>query len=1438
MYSITRHIAILRRRIITLHRIQAVAFSIATILLFLVASALVDYVVHWPRTARFLILLAAIVAIHKVFKHWFKPTWKQTPTRTSVAIRMEEVEPSLRGVLASAIDFESSATEKPNPLSEQVVARAGEAWRKIKPNKHVRQWPALCATSAAVVVTGLWFVGFYFAEQTTKIGLVRTVIPWSQTEWPPAVLIHPDISITHVAKGETIMLRARADDKQDANKMKDARVNAICEITNKSGTVTTKVFEMVAQTDGSWERPTTAEGESMTVVFYTDDTRTKPVEIKIVEPPTVQSAKLLIQPPHYASRVRESIEVNWNGGVMPTLPAVLVGGTASLQMTLSIPLTPPQDNLGQIDASWLARTITATNTATNEPFKSLVLNAATPTQWNLSWPIQCGIDIVVDPSDENGIHGQEPLRTKIQVVVDQEPTVVVSDPEQDEVVTNKANIGILIEAKDDLGLVSIGMRLDRQQRSGEPSPKLIQIKENLIDVAEAKFQNSLELSTMDVQSGDTLFLRGTAQDLFEEAGKKRQAALSEPRRIRVVDQGVFEQNIRQQTNVLRQNVARLEASQKETIEEKEITNSIQSQKGLSDRIDQAQKTVNKLTKRLIRNGMRDSGITEALQEVEQQATNASTHSQSASQQLQQGLSGDKNKSQDARKEQQQTLQAIQAMLDILDRDDDAAGAQRRTDKLAQEISKLRKELQATARKTAGRTVEELSTEDKKQLQERAQTQRTAAQEAKALVEDLHDRAQRNQKTDPVQAQSLRAAAEEGERGDATKRLEESADRSEKNQTGAAEDSMRAAAETVEKIQNALKADRKAKTEELKRRLSSLVETLKGLIENAETIRSEIDSLPSPDTDIEIALEKKAERLARNTAATIEESKSGGRATEQVTKILERASDLENDVVVALRLSPIEIDSAKEASSRGLELLKQALVKAQEAKEKQQEEEAEKEREDLVNKYNELARLQAVLRQEVAAILQPDQIELDRRAAVVSREIAERQKTLRERVATILKESEIVKESTLFSQTHQLVDQWMGAAQEQLVQVKPTPETVSELDFSTEALRALATALTDPEQKDEPFAKENTGGGDGEGGGGPGQQKKKIPPLSELRLVRELQAQINRRTKIIEDVGIHSPGAEKSINDLSRLQDNVRALGEQWVEKMKKGSNEAPTTPTDSKDEKTPTPGFHLFNMNKYSVGNNQEKIFIQDQGTTTNQTQSPTNQTQNPSNQPVATPPKTLDELLGISGRGGEKAAQVQQNEKLERGLNEKSLHDLAEAAIQDMRLAQQLVSQDHDLGVGTQRVQAQALSRLDALIEAAVKFEKSSTKKSSKSKSQNKKSESQSGSQKGQDGEKNESDDAISGAEKQANKNKDGNQNKDGSQNQGEQSGDKINPPDFEDAQSLADTDMQEGRAEWGHLPLRIREIMSQSRRDRISALYQKATEAYYRRMAEDRGP
>ena len=1435
MSQINRQISILRQRIIVLNRIHAVAITIAAAGAILIMAGLIDFMVHWPMLVRIVIFIVGVIAASQSFRFWLKPLWSQAPTQTSVAIRVEEVEPTLRGVLASAVEFENDDVENKNPLATEVIDRATTLWKTIQPNKHIRRSPAIYATAAAWITVGVWVAGFYFAQQTTKTALVRTLLPWSQTEWPPRLLIHSEILVTHVAKGETFMLRVGADENQDPQKISGVRVNAICEITEPNGSISKKIFEMVSQSDGSWEKPILAEGTSMSFLFYTDDTKTPNALVQVVDPPTIQSAQLLIQPPAYAAKNREAVDIRWNGGTMPTLPAVLVGGTAKLEVRISVPLTPPQDASGKIDADWLARTVVAGDTNTNTTLKNIHFEAISPTQWNLTWPIDSGIDIVVDPTDQNGIRGQQPLRTRIQVVMDQEPTVMVSDPEQDEVVTKNASIPILIEARDDLELESIGFRLDRQQRSGEPTPKTIQKFESSILKSQGELKSKLQFNLLDVQNGDTLLLRGVAQDAFEKEGQKRRPTLSEPRRIRVVDQDVFEQAIRQQASALRQNVARLEIGQKETINEKELNNIVQAQKSVTDRIDQAQKTTERLINRLDRNGLKESNITQALRDVGQQASSAAAHSQNASQQLQQGANGKSEALEAAKKEQAESLKAIQAMLDILDQDDDAAGAQRRTDKVAQAIAQQRKDLKEIAKKTAGRLSEELSTEEKNQLQEQAQKQRATAQEARALVEDLQDRADRNKKKDPLQAAALRNAAKEGERGDAAKKMEEAADRSEKNQSGAADDSMQSAAEAIEKVQKALKADQKAKNEELKRRLSSLVEIIRGLIAHAETGRTEIDTVLEAPTEIQKTTQEKAEVLARNTAATIEESRSAGRSTDEITKILERASDLESAVVSALRSTPIQVGAAQDASSRGIELLKQALEKSEQAKQKQQAEESDKERDDLANKYREFSRQEKILRQEVSTILSPDQKELDRKSAAISRELAERQKTLRGQISNIANQSDIVKESAVFVKTHQLIDGWMGFTQDELSNSRPTPETVAQCDFTTEALEALAGSLTDPEQKDDPFAQNNSENGGG-GEGGAGEQKKKIPPIAEIRLVRELQAQINRRTKVMEDVGVNSPGAAKAMEDLSKLQNDVRVLGEEWVSKMKKEATPPATNQKAPPNNKSEPAIKGSLSRETFGVFlNTRSQINVVQDTAQPDQTppKSPDNST--------TPPPKTLDELLGISGAGGEKAAQTQRKDNLERGLNEESLNDLAEAAMQDMKLAEKLVSQDHDTGIGTQRVQAQALSRLDALIDAAVKFEKSSSKKSSKNKSQKDKSNSkpESGSQKNPDGEKtSEGDDSKKDGDKKSESNPGGEKNKGSERNKNGESGDNVQPPDFMDAQLQPDSALDEGRSEWGRLPQRIREIMSQSRRDRISALYQKATEAYYRRMAEDRGP
>lgn len=143
--------------------------------------------------------------------------------------------------------------------------------------------------------------------------------------------------------------------------------------------------------------------------------------------------------------------------------------------------------------------------------------------------------------------------------------------------------------------------------------------------------------------------------------------------------------------------------------------------------------------------------------------------------------------------------------------------------------------------------------------------------------------------------------------------------------------MQGAAETIEKIKNALKSDRQAKKEELKRRLSSLIETIRELVNQTENVQGLLDTHNQAIRSTQVETEKKCELVARNTSAATEESKSGGRATEATTKLLERASGFQDAVVQAMRNAQPLIDPAKEASSRALELLKEALVKTESLK---------------------------------------------------------------------------------------------------------------------------------------------------------------------------------------------------------------------------------------------------------------------------------------------------------------------------------------------------------------------------------------------------------------------------------------------------------------------------------------------------------------------------
>jgi len=213
-------------------------------------------------------------------------------------------------------------------------------------------------------------------------------------------------------------------------------------------------------------------------------------------------------------------------------------------------------------------------------------------------------------------------------------------------------------------------------------------------------------------------------------------------------------------------------------------------------------------------------------------------------------------------------------------------------------------------------------------------------------------------------------------------------------------------------------------------------------------------------------------------------------------------------------------------------------------------------------------------------------------------------------------------------------------------------------------------------------------------------------------------------------------------------------------------------------------------------------------------------QQESPAAPPKEDAPKSLDDLLGVpeseaSGASGEDAARREQEKRLEKSLNEASVSDLVQRAVDGMKTATERLSDAKDAGLGTQRAQEDVVKTLDRLLAEAQRQQKkssSSSKSSSKRSSKDDPSEQNGQQQKQQQRRKQQGSQPSSSNES----------------NDDSRTGDREG--------GVAETqELGESRIEWGRLPERVRELVLQGRRDRVSTIYERLTREYYRRLAEE---
>lgn len=240
---------------------------------------------------------------------------------------------------------------------------------------------------------------------------------------------------------------------------------------------------------------------------------------------------------------------------------------------------------------------------------------------------------------------------------------------------------------------------------------------------------------------------------------------------------------------------------------------------------------------------------------------------------------------------------------------------------------------------------------------------------------------------------------------------------------------------------------------------------------------------------------------------------------------------------------------------------------------------------------------------------------------------------------------------------------------------------------------------------------------------------------------------------------------------------------------------------------------------------------------------------------PASDPGKSLDDVLGIpASKSGSKSGSTSSGtrpgateppatgdatssndaapaldkakERVEQALDEKAVEDLMRQALGGMRVSADRLANETDPGLGTQRVQQDVIAKLDTLIEEAKKRCKGGQCKSSSSSSCNNPSQSQS-KQASKPGEK----EGAKTAQKPGDSKTRKEPSKNASRADGMVAGAEPPAVDPTDEAKLLD----ESQTEWGKLPERVRDLIRQGSRDRIASIYQRLTEEYYRRMAED---
>ncbi len=1180
----------MRTRVRIMVVMRSLLLAMAMILTAVLALVLIDYMLRLPMGIRLLTLAGLVYLIWLCWTRLIQPALQARCSTTDIALEIERRDPSLRGLVASAIDLSTADKEHTasDPDTDALTRAALNTIARrlnsksipgiINPNQFISALGVCALVIACIVMLSVR------SPNLAQIGLTRTLSPWSMASWPKRFAIEDltsnaarpvDIAIPIRAlignpdSSDSINPRAYVSWRVlDANGRPAQRWTRTMLTRQQRSDDGTPIYEQLLDAKPAIE-PLSEQSEATSTAFtleYTIETRddSQPTrKITLVRPPKLLDTSVAIELPAYAQPIADAQLVKSGTITHTDSDSVLTPILADSQLSITWRFSKPMRRDSQAADSSIPQWA-----ASLSPGNTIVgFSQPTPTTIQLDLIAQSSAAIEPGVLDEMGISVRTPIILSLGVLDDQAPGASLTEPTRDEIVSASAIIELQAELTDDFGLVAGALHASiahaPADSQGAPADQSTNDQPTTLIRAQyqapqrAQLDHTLSLETLGLAAGDEVHLNAIAWDLRAGNTDIENASLgmtqSSTRILRVVEDSVIIDDLRKGLGSISGAMRQLDEQQANA--QKQLQNQQQTQaqttsadqRSVTDRLDASERTIEQLRETFKRNNLDDAALGSLLDDASAVASEASKASERASDQI------DRGEDERASANQRVVRNRIGELLSMLDRGQDSWLALRSVQQLRDELEALRDDTAELNASTAGKSLDQLTPEEQSALERILERQTSSADDAREAISTLDERAQQLQENDPTQAEALSRAAEQARSAQLEEKLNEAADQIASNQTSSATQTQSEVLDELDEMLEELENAIKNRDNALRRELASIIDSIKALIKVQETQIGMLDNPNANDLDAGMIA------LSGNTLAVRDEALGAFPETRSIADLITQSANAQGNAINALRQTPIDLDAADRHERASLLHLNSALEEANRLDEQAADRQAQQLRTQLRDEYRSVLEIQTALRDETLPLV--DQ-RLSRRQRASVRAIAISQGAIREQLAELLEHTQELSDAPVFVFAHAQLDRQMqrsvdGLGQRQIESRTPTLQTSSIVILTT-----LVEVLSDtpPAQEPDDF---DDGSQSGSSSGSSGGEEPVIPPVAQLKLLRSMQQLAAMQTREYSE----NPGLANNadLESLSQLQSQLSEHAKQLIESL----NNPQPAPAPSEGEATP-----------------------------------------------------------------------------------------------------------------------------------------------------------------------------------------------------------------------------------------------------------------------------